>query len=341
MRAILGLAFACSSGPLAAQWVPERADGIPPAGVRGGHVLAAGEWWLRYDYLTRSYGGNRDGGDSVGDGEVLASFPIVPTRLRAQTHSFTLGHEVADGWTGAAELPFELRTMYSRTASGERFEYRSEGVGDARLWLLPAIDRGAFGALHANAGVSLPTGSIDENGASAGGVQERLPYAMQLGSGTVDLLPGLTWNLHADAWSCGGQGLLTLRLSENRNDYTLGNRVDMSLWGAYRLSEQLSPSLRLAFAHWEEVSGADPAMRRNAEPSADPDAQGGDRCDLSFGMNWYGTGDFLPGQRIGVEVGVPLLQDLNGPQLEYDWSVQLNVELRFGGAAGAPNYRVM
>lgn len=57
--------------------------------------------------------------------------------------------------------------------------------------------------VHLNIGVSLPTGSTSETGTilAPNGTRPtvRLPYAMQLGSGTYDLLPGITYN--------GGQGL--------------------------------------------------------------------------------------------------------------------------------------
>ena len=45
----------------------------------------------------------------------------------------------------------------------------------------------------------------------------RLPYAMQLGTGTFDLLPGLTYSGHKDAWSWGGQYSAAIRLEDEKD----------------------------------------------------------------------------------------------------------------------------
>ena len=61
--------------------------------------------------------------------------------------------------------------------------------------------------LHANVGLSFPTGSInerDKNPMSMGN-NVRLPYPMQNGSGTYDFLPGLTYIGKQEVWSWGAQ----------------------------------------------------------------------------------------------------------------------------------------
>jgi hypothetical protein len=60
---------------------------------------------------------------------------------------------------------------------------------------------------------------------------------MQLGSGTWDLLPGLTYAGFARDWSWGAQTLATLRLGENRHDYKLGNRLMLTGWVARRWTD--------------------------------------------------------------------------------------------------------
>lgn len=59
--------------------------------------------------------------------------------------------------------------------------------------------------LHFNAGLSLPTGSIDKQDATPMGPNSKLPYPVQLGSGTYDLLPGLTYNGQDRDLSWGAQ----------------------------------------------------------------------------------------------------------------------------------------
>ena len=54
---------------------------------------------------------------------------------------------------------------------------------------------------------------------------------------------------------------------------------------------------------------------------------GGDIATISAGMNF--TPKQLPGQELGVEFGMPVYQDLNGPQMERDWYVTAGWALRF------------
>ncbi len=111
------------------------------------------------------------------------------------------------------------------------FTTGSKGVGDSRLtalYSLPAFGRQRF---HVNLGLSFPTGDIDQRGDTPHGLDRKLLYPMQLGFGAFDLLPGLTYLGQSDRWSWGGQSIATLRLGENSNAYTLGNRFMVTGWG--------------------------------------------------------------------------------------------------------------
>jgi hypothetical protein len=52
--------------------------------------------------------------------------------------------------------------------------------------------------------------------------------------------------------------------------------------------------------------------------TADPDFQGGETLEVLFGMNLLGQEGYVRGHRLAFEVGLPLVRDLNGPQLETD-----------------------
>ena len=69
------------------------------------------------------------------------------------------------------------------------------------------------------AGISFPTGSIDKKDDTPAAPDQQLPYPMQLGSGTFDLLPGLTYLGQAGKLGWGAEAMATLRLGENSNDY--------------------------------------------------------------------------------------------------------------------------
>ncbi len=57
-------------------------------------------------------------------------------------------------------------------------------------------------------------------------------------------------------------------------------------------------------------------------PTTDPRATGGSRIDLSLGLNGF-VGS---GHSFGIEFGVPVYQDLNGPQMETDWMLSFSYQ---------------
>jgi hypothetical protein len=53
--------------------------------------------------------------------------------------------------------------------------------------------------------------------------------------------------------------------------------------------------------------------------TANPDFQGGERVDVIGGVNFVATHGGLAGHRVGIEVGAPVYQNLNGPQMTGQW----------------------
>jgi hypothetical protein len=124
-----------------------------------------------------------------------------------------------------------------------------------------------------NLGFSLPTGSIDEMDvipASAPN-EAQLPYPMQLGSGTYDFTPGVTFSEQRENWSWGGQLLATFRSGTNDRDYTLGNRIQATAWYARPFATTWSWSVRLKYDDWDNIDGTDTALNPMMVPTAEPD----------------------------------------------------------------------
>ena len=97
----------------------------------------------------------------------------------------------------------------------------------------------------------------------------RLPYAMQLGSGTYDLLPGITYQMFQNKWSFGAQYMATIRTSENSENYTLGDEHKITGWASYSWHHNLSTSVRLAYLDVDNIDGADPKIAAPVQ-TADP-----------------------------------------------------------------------
>ena len=151
---------------------------------------------------------------------------------------------------------------------------------------------------------------------------------MQLGSGTYDALPGITYTGAKGSYSWGAQYAATIRLeSENSQDYALGDIHRLSVWGGHRFNHWLSSTLRLTAETIGEIDGADTAIAAPVT-TADPNNYGGDFIEASLGFN-IEPPKYLADTTIGVEVTAPLYQDLNGPQMKRDYGFTVGLQYAF------------
>jgi len=289
-----------------------------PIGVMGGHIHAAGDWMLSYRYMRMDMEGNRSGTDNVSTAEVLADYLVAPLEMTMDMHMLGAMYAPTDKLTLIAMVPFLDIRMRHVTRMGMRFSTEAKGLGDVKLSGLYSLHSSDIHKVFLNAGISLPTGDIDRRDDTPAGANQKLPYPMQLGSGTWDLLPGITYTGAIGPWSWGSQALATIRLGENDHDYTLGDRLEVAGWVGHRLGSSSNLTLRLDGQTWGNIDGADPDLNPMMVPTADPDLRGATRLDLLAGLDWMFHSGALAGHRLAIEGGIPFYQDLDGPQLETD-----------------------
>ena len=311
-----------------------RPDGHAPISVMGDHLHQRGEWMLSYRYMHMDMDGNLDGTQHESDREVLTRYPVSPTEMTMEMHMVGLMYGLTDDITLTAMLPFVRKGMDHRTRMGTSFSTKSSGIGDLKVSGLAGLFRGECAGLkhelHLNAGISVPTGGIHKRDETPMG-DVRLPYPMQIGSGTVDLLPGLTWTgTIGEHWSTGGQVGGVIRLGRNSKDYSKGDVAQVQVWGARRWSAWLSSSLRASYQRMGNYGGSDEALKPDLAPTADPRKRAFPRFDLGVGLNFIIPRGPCQGNRFAVEVIRPVWQDLSGPQLEVDWQVVAGWQLAFG-----------
>ncbi|MEM6403001.1 MAG: transporter [Cyanobacteria bacterium P01_D01_bin.116] len=311
------------------KWSSSRPDGHAPIGVMGDHAHKKGEFMASYRYMFMNMDGNRDGTNSLSDSEVLQDFMVTPVDMTMDMHMFGAMYGVSDNLTVMAMVPFVSKEMEHLTRMGNRFTTNSEGIGDIKTTALYTIFDKDKQRVHLNLGVSFPTGSINERDDTPAGEDQILPYPMQIGSGTFDLLPGITYLGQSGKGSWGAQALTTLRLGKNDNGYRLGNQYQLSGWVARNWTDWLSTSLRLTGKTWGDIDGADDRLNPMMIPTADPELRNGTQINLGFGVNLYAPEGNLKGSRLAMEFELPILRDLDGPQLETDWQLTLGLQSSF------------
>lgn len=308
----------------------ERPDSHAPIGVMGDHTHNKGELMFSYRYMRMFMDGNRDGTNNVSASNVLGSYVVTPLQMTTQMHMFGTMYGLNDTVTLTAMIPYIMKSMDHRNRAGVKFTTNASGFGDLKLgalWRLYAFETPSIGAhrFHLHTGVSLPTGDINPTDNTPLGNNSLLPYPMRLGSGTVDLLPGLTYTGVYQDVTWGLQTLGTIRLGENQRDYREGHRYQVNTWGAYRWAQWVSTSVRFNWQQWGNLKGRDGQLQTTIGPNqlvqtADPDLQAGRRLDILGGVNILFPEVMGLENHLNVEAGLPIYQYLDGPQLKQSWS---------------------
>jgi outer membrane immunogenic protein len=108
-----------------------------------------------------------------------------------------------------------------------------------------------------------------------------------------------------------------------------GNYQEANAWGGYTWFPGFTTMIRANFNIQDHIVGADWWLIGKL-PSADPNFYGGKRIEMFAGADIDGK---LFGYRafsIGLEGGVPVYQNLDGPQLAKNWSAGVAVRYKIG-----------
>lgn len=290
--------------------------------IPGAHWHWEDDWMVGYQYMQQRYEGHNVGTDEISDAQVLQQFPATHERMTMHMHMLMLMYGNHDDLTLMAMIPLMEMDMPHLTKTGETFTTRAKGLGDVQLSaIVPVFDEYPH-RIQFEGGVSLPTGAVDVE--DFNGKPGHLEYPMQLGSGTIDLRPRITYLGQTDALSWGAQVSGVFRLGTNSQGYALGEQYGLTAWISPALTEEFSPSLRIDATRWGNVRGIDPEIPRT-NPAAFPGLQAGERVEILLGLNYAaGVDDEGRGHRFSIEGGVPIYQNLDGPQLR--------LKYRIGGA---------
>jgi len=325
-----------------------RAESHIGAAAHIHHQHARGAWMFEYRFMRMNMAGLLDGTDDVSSSDISGALPgMPPTKdpskdyLMAPTE-MTMDMHMLMGMYGLTDrlsmmlmgtyIKNEMDMVMHMPAMDMLGTMKTDGLGDVLLGVMDTLSE----KWTASFSISIPTGGIDEyanitmqgtnpiTGMSVSATNNvKAGYPMQLGSGTWDLIPSLTYADSTDRLGWGFQASYRWHLGENDNDYTLGNALEAFGWGKYVLTPKLLGIGKLTITDWGRIDGQDPELNPTLSPTTDPGATGGTRVDLSLGLNGF----FGQGHVLGIEFGIPVYQDLNGPQMETDWILSFSYQL--------------
>ena len=316
------------------KWNPGRPDSHAPIGVMGEHTHGANEYMLSYRFMSMEMNGHRQGSHSLSSADVFGlDYDIAALDMSMDMHMFGFMYAPSDELTFMGMFNFVENSMnmlhkpsemnmgdnmgMDMQHHGDKMNHRSSGIGDISIGSLYKFYDEKNQRAHLNISVVLPTAGVEE---SEHGML--LPYGMQLGSGTWDLRPGITWLGQLGSFSYGAQVMATIRLEdENDAGYALGDCLDTTAWLAQQLTNGLSASVRLSYTKSDPIEGHFHNAHNHNSPTFLKANYGRDFVEGGIGLNWQFKKGAFKGHRLAIEGIFPLDQDPNGVGMDHDYTV--------------------
>ena len=330
-----------------------------PAGVMFDHTLPnAGDFMMGYRYMRNEQGGDMLLGshpvrlDAVNaNGCEGRECAVTPNFMAMSMHMLDLMYAPTD-WLTLMLMPQWMdmeMTMNpnpnAQLTSGHgghaAHAHQTGGIGDTGLYaLIKAFDHPNH-HLTLSLGGTAPTGDVDIvlRKTEFNPVDDQLiHYGMQLGSGTWDFKPALTYTGEANNFLWGAQANATVRLEgKNESGYRLGDIFQGSVWGGYHWTNWLATTVRGVYTWQDRTHGLlspsqqivyDPNLAKyvpfvpqHIGPFDFPGNYGGQFVDLGLGVNVTVPSGAFQGNTLKFEWLQPIHTDFNGYQLDRDYAL--------------------
>lgn len=323
LAALTGLA--ALAGPAAAQeasgpvWSSDRPDGVAPVGVVGDRLLAPGAIEIAYRFRKVDYEGVQVGTRLVNFADVLDIYATTPFARTDRANDLQLSFGATERLTLLGTASWIER---NRSVADDEFFFSTNvsGVSDVQLEALFGVWSRDAVQIHLHGGVEIPVGSIDERGDLLDVPDQVLPYEMQLGSGSISVVPGITGQVQNEFGTVGAQVKARLRVNDNDRDYRLGDEVDASMWMAYRVNPFFAFNSGLRYRSWGSIEGVDADLDPTRDPGEDAVFSGGEYVYLPLGLNVFMPEGSLQGHRLSVEFLFPVHQSTDAVRLSGDYA---------------------
>ncbi len=320
-----------------------------PAGVMYGHMMnKADSFMAGFRYMWNEQNGTmRHGHNAVSDQDLVSNacdgFPngclYKPTSMHMNMYMLDLMYAPTD-WLNLMLMPQlmsmemtmsdPIRPFANQTEENDfgghgGATHNSNDLGDTVVTALVKVLDTNGHHVHLGLGISAPSGSIDAELDSTN-LQD---YGMQLGSGTWDFKPSLTYTGQFNDWSWGAQLSGVKRLDKNANDYAYGDIFQATGWGSYQIFNWLSVSVRNLYTAQGHIQGESSHARQLTATVDYPGNYGGRFLDVGFGLNAMASEGHLAGHSLSFEWLQPVMNDFNGYQLDRNGALAVSWSYSF------------
>ncbi len=333
-----------------------------PAGVMYDHMLPkAGDMMVGYRYMYGSQSGDMLNGTQHVNNQAVVDGGcgpnpcyLKPASMSMDMHMLEFMYAPADWLTLMVMPQFVDMTMKMNRLRGPEFdpvdpetgeptaagshithhlqnEMQAGGLSDVGMFALFKLFDNGTHHVHITAGLSAPVGDVNlqlsRNHQVDGGYAD---YGMQLGSGTWDWKPSMTYTGHINQWSWGAQSYGTIRMqNQNESGYALGDLLQNTAWGTYNFTNWLATSVRGLYTLQGGVNGQFNGLINQLSPTDYPTNYGGKYLDVGLGLSATVPSGIMVGNRLSVEWMQPVQDNVNGYQLERNGTIYATWGLNF------------
>ena len=324
---------------------------IPPAAIMFGHMLdKPGDFMAGYRFmLGKSTGHMMHGTHHAGDAAIVSqgcsdqqNCQFVPDYMNMRMHMLDLMY-APTRWLNLMLMPtFMDMDMNLRQLAGVQPDtqgahnhgaagHETGAIGDTYFSSLVKLLNISGHRMHMNVGFSAPTGRVDiglrRNHQQDAGL---IHFGMQLGSGTWDFTPSVTYSGELNRWSWGAQ-LSGIKRMEDKNEsgYRLGDQFQATTWGGFDLLPWLTATVRGVYTVQGRVHKDFDRFSARIGPMDFPRNYGGQFWDMGFGVNAVIPKGRFAGNQFGFEWIQPIQNDFNGFQLDRKGSLAATWSYRF------------
>ena len=340
-----------------------KASHHAPIGVMGGEYHKKGELMFSLRFMHMKMHSNSQGGKELSDYQVISlpnpfatgnmssKISVVPKEMEMKMSMINLMYGFNDWITGMVMLKSIHKNMklnsYSSVANLPcikiypsppecrsllgSFNSSSSGLSSIAFSALVKIKETKTNRWHVELGFEKSIGKNDRKGEVLSPMNTKLdiilPYSMQTGDKGTRLVTGLTFVQRNMEWTYGIQTKFNKTI--NHEEWNYGNNLSMNGWIQKGLSNKTSLSFRYSYLNEKTINGKDMMIMAPVQTS-NPKNYGGRFNEIGVGVNrLINFKDSKHGNRLGLELVYPLKQDLNGLQMQRDWSVRLGYQTSF------------
>ena len=321
--------------------VMHKASHHSPSGIMGGESHKKGQFMFSVKQMRMSMKKNSNLGTRLSDQEIISlpnpyyngstlpKLSVVPKSMDMEMTMLEGMYGLSDKYTLMFMATYLSKNMKlsSYGAMADRpflgtFSTQTTDLSSVALSSLIKIKETEAYKLHVEVGLEKSIGSKDIEGEILNPMNMkmnvRFPYSMQAGDKSTSLISAMTFIKRDEDWTYGSQ--IKNKQAINKKAWNFGDSLALNIWIRNDLSDQLSLSLRGSFLYQDSLEGRDIKIMAPVQTS-NPKNYGGKTYEVALGVNRLlkiGSGN-----SIGLELVIPIKQNLNGPQMELSDSINL------------------